>query len=87
MRAEQAGARALARTHRMLRSARRRRSIRSEVRAVPTRARGRDPSDPSKYFGNSPDFWLLLQHRWDLYKAMKAEAQELKRIQPIQVSH
>ncbi len=41
----------------------------------------------AKYFGNSPGFWLSLQYRWDLYKAMKAEARELKRIRPVQVSH
>ena len=41
----------------------------------------------AKYFGNSPGFWLSLQYRWDLYKTMKAEARELKRIQPVQVNH
>jgi len=37
----------------------------------------------AKYFGNSPDFWLSLQLRWDLYRAMKTEAPELKRIHSI----
>ncbi len=40
----------------------------------------------AKYFGNSAGFWLSLQYRWDLYQTMKKEAQELKRIQPVQVN-
>jgi len=40
----------------------------------------------SKYFGNSAGFWLSLQYRWDLYQTMKKEAQELKKIQPVQVN-
>ncbi len=40
----------------------------------------------AKYFGNSAGFWLSLQYRWDLYQTMKKEAQELKRIHPVQVS-
>lgn len=41
----------------------------------------------AKYFGNSAEFWLALQHRWDLYRAMKSEAQELKHIRPVKASH
>jgi len=37
----------------------------------------------SKFFGVSPDFWLNLQLRWDLYFAQKAEADELKSINPV----
>jgi len=36
----------------------------------------------SKYFGVSPDFWLNLQLRWDLYFAQQAEANELSLINP-----
>lgn len=37
----------------------------------------------SKFFGVSPDFWLNLQLRWDLYFAQQAEADELKAIEPV----
>lgn len=37
----------------------------------------------SKYFGVSPDFWLNLQLRWDLYFAQQAEAKELQLIIPV----
>jgi antitoxin HigA-1 len=36
----------------------------------------------SKYFGVSPDFWLNLQLRWDLYFAQQAEADALSLINP-----
>lgn len=51
-------------------------------------ANGRRRMTPStalrlaKYFGNSADFWLTLQLRWDLYHAQQDEAKELKRISP-----
>ena len=35
----------------------------------------------AKFFGVSPDFWLNLQVRWDLFKAQSSEAEELKSIQ------
>lgn len=38
----------------------------------------------ARYFGNSAGFWLALQHRWDLYHAMRQEARELKRIHRVQ---
>ncbi len=60
------------------------------VNELVNRRRGMTPSTAlrlSKYFGNSAGFWLSLQHRWDLFQAMKVEAEELKRIQPAQVSH
>ena len=34
----------------------------------------------AKFFGVSPDFWLSLQLRWDLYHAREAEAAELAAI-------
>jgi addiction module HigA family antidote len=47
--------------------------------------RGMTPSTAlrlAKFFGVSPDFWMTLQVRWDLYQAQQSEAQELKQIQP-----
>jgi addiction module HigA family antidote len=37
----------------------------------------------SKFFGVSPDFWMNLQLRWDLYFAQQSEADELKAIKPV----
>jgi addiction module HigA family antidote len=37
----------------------------------------------SKFFGVSPDFWMNLQLRWDLYFARQSEAAELKTIKPV----
>jgi len=37
----------------------------------------------SKYFRVSPDFWLNLQLRWDLYFAQQAEAEQLRLIRPV----
>ena len=37
----------------------------------------------SKYFRVSPDYWLNLQLRWDLYFAQQAEAEQLSLISPI----
>jgi len=37
----------------------------------------------SKFFGVSPDFWMNLQLRWDLYFAQQSEADELKTIKPV----
>lgn len=37
----------------------------------------------SKFFGVSPDFWMNLQLRRDLYFAQQAEASELKTIKPL----
>ncbi|NOZ75141.1 MAG: HigA family addiction module antidote protein [FCB group bacterium] len=34
----------------------------------------------SRFFGNTPDFWMNLQQRWDLYWAKTREANELKKI-------
>jgi antitoxin HigA-1 len=65
----------------------------SPTRASTTRVNRRRGVTPStalrlaRYFGNSRGFWLSLQHRWDLYHAMKAEAQELTRIEPVQPVH
>jgi addiction module HigA family antidote len=48
--------------------------------------RGMTPSTAlrlSKFFGVTPDFWMNLQLRWDLYFAQKSESIELKSIKPI----
>jgi len=51
-------------------------------------ARGRRGVTPAtalrlaKYFNNSPDFWLNLQLRWDLYHAQRSESETLDRIKP-----
>ncbi len=34
-----------------------------------------------KFFGVSPDFWLILQMRWELYKAQNTEKNEIESIQ------
>jgi addiction module HigA family antidote len=36
----------------------------------------------ARYFGMSPDFWLNVQLRWDLYQAIQKENRELEQIQP-----
>jgi addiction module HigA family antidote len=48
--------------------------------------RGVTPSSAlrlSKFFGVSPDFWMNLQLRWDLYFAQQSEADHLKTIKPV----
>ena len=59
------------------------------VNELVNRRRGLTPSTAlrlAKYFGTSPDFWLNLQLRWDLYHAQQVEARELKRIKTVKVS-
>ena len=36
----------------------------------------------AKYFGMSPDFWMNLQLRWDLYHTQQAESEDLNTIRP-----
>ena len=38
----------------------------------------------SRYFGNSPEFWLNGQRRWDMYHALRSEATALERIRPLE---
>jgi addiction module HigA family antidote len=38
----------------------------------------------AKFFGTSPDVWMNLQLRWDLYHAREAEASVLARIGQVQ---
>ena len=37
----------------------------------------------AKYFGNSEEFWLYLQLRWDVYQARTSEESGLEDIQPL----
>ena len=41
----------------------------------------------AKFFGISPDFWMNLQLRWDLYFAKQSEADNLKNIKPLTLQH
>jgi addiction module HigA family antidote len=60
------------------------------VNELVNQRRGITPSTAlrlSRYFGNSAGFWMSLQYRWDLYRAMQNEAKELKRIHPVRVGN
>ena len=37
----------------------------------------------AKFFGNTADFWMNLQLRWDLYHAQQSEATALKTIRRV----
>ena len=39
----------------------------------------------SRFFGTSPEFWINLQLRWDLYHARRAESEQIDSIQPLEV--
>ncbi|MBT3783858.1 HigA family addiction module antidote protein [bacterium] len=56
------------------------------VNEIVNKKRGITPSTAlrlARFFGVSEDFWLNLQLRWDLYRAIKLEEEELKTIKPI----
>lgn len=56
------------------------------VNEIVNKKRGITPSTAlrlARFFGVSEDFWLNLQLRWDLYKAKKSEAGEIKTIRPV----
>jgi addiction module HigA family antidote len=56
------------------------------VNELTRRRRGITPSTAlrlAKYFGMSPDFWLNLQLRWDLYRARAKEEAELSKIRQV----
>ena len=36
----------------------------------------------SRFFATSPDYWMNLQLRWDLYQAQRAEAEQIDGIRP-----
>ncbi|HEY9824381.1 MAG TPA: HigA family addiction module antitoxin [Stenomitos sp.] len=37
----------------------------------------------AQFLGTSPDFWMNLQQRWDLYHAQQDEAEVLRKIKPL----
>jgi addiction module HigA family antidote len=37
----------------------------------------------AKFFGTTPDLWMNLQLRWDLYHAQEAEEKDLLRIERV----
>ena len=54
------------------------------VNELVNKKRGVTPSTAlrlARFFGVSPDFWLNLQTRWDLYRAQVKEQAELDTIQ------
>ncbi len=56
------------------------------VNELARRRRGLSPSTAlrlAKYFGMSPDFWLNLQLRWDLYHARVRESAALRKIKRV----
>lgn len=58
------------------------------VNEIVNKRRGITPSTAlrlAKLFGSSEDFWMNLQLRWDLYRARRTEAGELKTILPIRM--
>ncbi len=55
------------------------------VNEIINKKRGITPSTAlrlAKFFGMTEDFWMNLQLRWDLFKAKRTEANELKTIRP-----
>jgi addiction module HigA family antidote len=57
------------------------------INELVNRRRGITPSTAlrlGKYLGTTPDFWLNLQQRWDLYHAAQEEAAALRKIRPRQ---
>ena len=40
----------------------------------------------ARFFGTSPDLWMNLQLRWDLFHAQSAEATDLRQIKRVRVS-
>ena len=55
------------------------------VNEIINKKRGITPSTAlrlAKFLGMTEDFWMNIQLRWDLYKAKRTEANELKTIRP-----
>ena len=54
--------------------------------------RGRRGVTPStalrlaRYLGTTPDVWLNLQLRWELYHAQQAEAEQIAEIRPLELA-
>lgn len=56
------------------------------VNELINRRRGITPATAlrlARYFGNTPDFWMNLQIRWDLYHARQSEAEVLRMIRRV----
>lgn len=59
-----------------------------KIKEIVNKKRAIDPSIAlrlAKFFGMSPDFWLNLQLRWDLYYAQQNDANQLAKIQQYQL--
>ena len=58
------------------------------INEIVNKKRGITPSTAlrlAKFFGVSEDFWVNVQLRWDLFRAKKNEAKELKNIKPLKL--
>lgn len=58
------------------------------VNEIVNKRRGITPNTAlrlAKFFRVSEDFWMNLQLRWDLFKAKRIEANELKAIKPLRL--
>jgi len=58
------------------------------VNELVNKRRGVTPSTAlrlAKFFGTSPDFWMNLQLRWDLYRTQQSEALDLRKIKKVKV--
>lgn len=56
------------------------------VNELVNRRRGVTPSTAlrlARFLGTSPDFWLNLQQRWELFHAARSEADVLQTIAPL----
>jgi len=56
------------------------------VNELINRRRGVTPATAlrlAKYFGNTPEFWMNLQLRWELYHAQQTEAKALRTIRRV----
>ena len=66
--------------------------IRVPFQRVNEVVRGRRGITPStalrlaRYLGTSPDFWMNLQLRWDLYHARRAEGEQIDSIRPYELA-
>jgi len=60
------------------------------VNELVNRRRGVTPSTAlrlAKYFDTTPDLWVNLQLRWDLYQAREVEGKELRNIRKMKAAH
>ncbi len=59
------------------------------VNELVNKRRGVTPSTAlrlARFFGTSPDYWMNLQMRWDLYHANREEEDDLRRIKKVRVA-